>query len=352
MSNILTISGKDLLISFPEFPEINEGRPLCIGQIEGVLFRREENFNNLLKKYCAWTIYEDILSVAENIEFYVKEENGTHEPDTFRFSITKQEIIAKNPRIIKDPINKLILPLSWFKVETNDDFSKKRIQQLGIEWFIKLRAEFHKDYMKNLSKTLQKERLEHIIYPASPDVFRALRITPFSTINVVAIGQNPYHNGLADGLAFSSLNEAVIPKSLENIFKEIENDVYNGLMLERDPRLDRWAKQGVLLTNTSLTVREGEAESHFNIGWETFTSEIISALYRTNRPIVWFLWGNQAQQSFDEVMGKYGQINERHLVLRAAHPSPKSVDKGFFGCKHFSRCNKFLESNGLKGISW
>jgi uracil-DNA glycosylase len=317
-----------------------------------------KSFSDLLKKYQAWVIEESMLDTVDQLTIKVEEENGTIYSDSYSFTTNRDSIsnIITNGKTkkVKDEkgISKYILPLSLFNVETNNETERKKIQQLGPEWYFKLRGEFHKPYMKKLSFFLKEERSKHVIYPASPDVFRALRITPFSEVNVIAIGQNPYHNGLADGLAFSSLNELVIPKSLQNIFKEIENDVYDGFMLDTNPKLDRWAKQGVLLINTSLTVREGEAESHFNEGWEIFTAEIISRLYEVNRPMIWMLWGKEAQSSFDSVIAKYGKINEAHLVLRAAHPSPLSASRGFFGCRHFSKCNKFLEANGLRGIEW
>lgn len=317
-----------------------------------------KSFSELSKKYQAWVVDEELIKDNKEITIKVEEENGTAFPSTYIFRLSHNNDSFSNRTPIRIPQKgpqegpKVILPLSWFEVQTNDEFSKKKIQQLGVEWFFKLRGEFHKDYMKELSSRLQIERKKHVIYPASPDVFRALRITPFSTVNVVIIGQDPYHNGSADGLAFSSLNPLTIPKSLQNIFKEIENDVYDGLMLEPDPQLDRWSKQGVLLINTSLTVREGEAGSHSDMGWQRFTGEIISKLYEVNRPIVWLLWGNHAQEAFDEVITKYGKINESHLVLRAVHPSPLSASRGFFGCKHFSRTNKFLQGNGLRGIEW
>lgn len=314
----------------------------------------KSSFSSLSKKYQAWVVDESILlEDSEELIIEVTEENGTTYPDSYTFSIDRGFLRDKRPKkIMEEDKSKIIIPLSWFKVQTTNTFAKAQIQQLGVEWYFKLRSELHKDYMKRLSNFLREERLKHVVYPASPDVFRALRLTPFSTVNVVIIGQDPYHNGLADGLAFSSLKELEIPKSLQNIFREIENDIYDGLMLDTDPKLDRWAKQGVLMINTCLTVREGEAGSHAGQGWETFTGEIIHSLYGIKRPIVWLLWGNNAQESFDSVITKYGQVNESHLVLRAAHPSPLSASRGFFGCKHFSRTNRFLQANGLKGIEW
>jgi hypothetical protein len=255
MKDVLKISGDDVVL---QSPEVNSGKELKIGKITDGVFVKKESFHDLLRKYQAWTLYEDVLGIADEFKFIIEEENGTAQPDRYIFTYKKSEILRKAPRKIKDQtgFSKLILPLSWATVETNNEGDRKKIQQLGAEWFFKLRAEFHKDYMKELSRSLRKERQEYVIYPASPDVFRALRITPFSTVNVVIIGQNPYHNGLADGLAFSSLNELVIPKSLQNIFKEIETDVYDGLMLDTDPRLDRWSKR----RRCRITFRYGMGE--------------------------------------------------------------------------------------------
>lgn len=162
---------------------------------------------------------------------------------------------------------------------------------------------------------------------------------------------SPYHNGLASGLSFSTNNELITPKSLENIFTEIENDVYNGLMLERSPSLERWTKQGVLLLNTILTVRKGLPLSHQNQGWERFTKQIIKSLYEIKKPIVWMLWGKNAQKAFADAISDIGAVNEDQLVLVAAHPSPFSATN-FFGCKHFSKANNFLISRGKGEIVW
>jgi uracil-DNA glycosylase len=315
---------------------------------------KKTSFYDLSKKYQAWVVNEEDLK-EEKLIIEVREENGTTFPDLCVFAANSDDIRSKSPKKIpsksKEESTKVIIPLSWFKVHA-DEAVQKKIQQFGVEWYFKLRGELHKDYMKQLSSFVQAERKQHVVYPASPDVFRALRMTPFSEVNVVVIGQDPYHSGAADGLAFSSLNELVTPPSLRNIFKEIEDDVYNGMMLDQNPKLDRWAKQGILLINTCLTVREGEAGSHTNQGWERFTKQIVTTLFSARRPIVWLLWGNHAKGLWEEVAKEYGQLNDQHLVLSAAHPSPLSASRGFFGCKHFSRTNRFLESKGLRGVEW
>lgn len=326
-----------------------------VGSIKGTKLIRKESFNNLVRNRVAWTVYKDVLEHVNEIELIVEEENGTNDPDTYKFTITKEEIIRKPIRILHEKttdLDKLIAPISWWKIETNVKSAEKKMASMGAEWFFKLRSEFLKDYMKQLSNFVMEERKKYMVYPASADVFRAYKLLPFSEVNVVIIGQDPYHNGTASGLAFSSNNEMIIPKSLQNIFTEIENDIYNGLMLDQNPMLERWVKQGVFLINTSLTVRAGEAGSHSGRGWERFTMETIKSLYEVGRPIVWMLWGKHAQDTFDAAIAAYGQVNDRHLVLRAVHPSPLSASKGFFGCKHFSKANKFLAANNIETVVW
>ncbi len=277
INETLTISGEDVVLSSPE---VNEGRPLKVGRVANRVFYKNESFNGLLKKYAAWTLYKDILSIADEIRITVEEENGTSSPDEYIFTLRTEEVFKRGFNTISDQTNikKAILPLSWFKLTIKDnlfnsDKARKLSTALGPEWYFLLRNEFNKDYMKKLSHFLKEERKIVEICPSTPDVFRAMRVTPFSDVKVVILGQDPYHNGLAEGLSFSSIDPLTTPKSLANIFTEIENDIYGGLMLDRDPQLTRWAKQGVLLLNTCLTVRKGVAGSHRNQGWEQFTSE-------------------------------------------------------------------------------
>lgn len=214
------------------------------------------------------------------------------------------------------------------------------------EWDDILTDEFRKDYFINLAKYLKNEYRAHTIYPKKEDIFNALKYTSYNNVKAVIIGQDPYHGeGQAHGLCFSVKKGVTPPPSLVNIFKEIKDDV--GIdNTKSHGELTKWAKDGVLLLNTVLTVREGQANSHKGIGWETFTDSIISHLNTRGKPIVFLLWGNNAKAKANLI------TNPNHKILTAAHPSPLSAFNGFFGCRHFSKTNEFLRKNGIEEIDW
>ncbi len=215
---------------------------------------------------------------------------------------------------------------------------------LEKNWSDKLSSRFSQDYKRELFSWLEKEYATKTVFPPKEKVFNALNLVPVEQVKVVIIGQDPYHTmGQADGLAFSCNNGTPQP-SLKNIFKEITSDL--GYKMSESTDLTPWAKQGVMLLNTSLTVVEHLPASHSNKLWHTFTTEIVKILNELNQPIVFMLWGNHAK-SFLPLLN-----NSNHLILQSAHPSPFSAYNGFFGCKHFSKCNNFLMSNGLKPIDW
>lgn len=216
---------------------------------------------------------------------------------------------------------------------------------IGNEWDELLKDEFCKEYYLNLRRFLKKEYLTYRVYPDMYDIFNALKYTPYPNVRVVILGQDPYHGaGQAHGLCFSVKRGVAPPPSLVNIFREIKSD------LNIDPpshgELTSWAKQGVLLLNTVLTVREGQPNSHRGMGWETLTDRIICLLNEREKPIVFLLWGGNAKAKRNLI------TNPRHLVLTAAHPSPLSAYNGFFGCRHFSKTNDFLSSVGEKPVDW
>ena len=213
------------------------------------------------------------------------------------------------------------------------------------DWLPAVNAEFKKPYYADLYKFIKEEYSKVAVYPPSDEIFSALHLTPLSKVKVVIIGQDPYHNvGQAHGLCFSVQPGIDVPPSLVNIYKELQDDL--GCFIPDHGHLTKWASQGVLLLNTVLTVRAHEANSHRGIGWETFTDAVISALDKEDRPIVFLLWGAPAQKK------KQMLHNPKHLILEAPHPSPLSAYRGFFGCRHFSKTNAFLESNGLTPIDW
>ncbi len=216
---------------------------------------------------------------------------------------------------------------------------------IGNDWDALLAEEFKKDYYLKLREFLKSEYSTRVIYPGMYDIFNALKHTAYKDVKVVILGQDPYHEpGQAHGMCFSVKPGVEVPPSLVNIYKEIHSDV--GAPIPKDGYLVRWADQGVLLLNTVLTVRAHQANSHKGKGWEQFTDRVIELLNCREQPIVFMLWGANARAK------KALITNPRHLVLEAPHPSPLSAYNGFFGCRHFSKCNAFLEKNGMKPVEW
>lgn len=216
---------------------------------------------------------------------------------------------------------------------------------LTNDWQAIIGNEFEKPYYQDLRSFLKTEYNTHIIYPDKRDIYNAFLLTPFSEIKVVLIGQDPYHGpGQAHGLSFSVKPGIPAPPSLVNIFKEMHDDL--GIAIPKHGFLESWAKQGVLLLNTVLTVRAGEAHSHRQKGWEIFTDEVIKAINRKSDPVVFWLWGKPAQEKEKLI------TNPHHLILKAPHPSPLSVYRGFYGSKPFSKTNDFLINIGKAPIDW
>ncbi|MBQ9065790.1 MAG: uracil-DNA glycosylase [Blautia sp.] len=213
------------------------------------------------------------------------------------------------------------------------------------EWLEALKDEFHKPYYAGLYKKINEEYRTVRVFPPPNDIFNAFHLTPLDKVKVVILGQDPYHNeGQAHGLCFSVKHGVDIPPSLVNIYKELHDDC--GCYIPDNGYLVKWAEQGVLMLNTVLTVRAHQPMSHRGIGWEQFTDAAIKVLNESDRPIVFLLWGRPAQSKMAML------DNPAHLVLTAAHPSPLSASRGFFGCRHFSRTNEFLEEHALAPIDW
>lgn len=216
---------------------------------------------------------------------------------------------------------------------------------LAGEWLEALKGEFRKEYYRDLFTKVNEEYKTQVIFPPADDIFNAFHFTPLHQVKVVILGQDPYHNeGQAHGLCFSVKKGVGIPPSLVNIYQELHDDL--GCYLPNNGYLEKWARQGVLLLNTVLTVRAHQANSHKNLGWEKFTDAAIEALDVLDQPIVFILWGRPAQ------MKKKMLHNPKHLILEAPHPSPLSASRGFFGSRPFSQTNVFLEENGAMPIDW
>ncbi len=216
---------------------------------------------------------------------------------------------------------------------------------IGNDWDVVLEKEFKKDYYLQLRSFLDKEYQEKIIYPNQKDIYNALKLTPYKDTKVLILGQDPYHEeNQAHGLAFSVNKGIQTPPSLLNIYKEMQDDI--GTYIPNNGYLVKWAKQGTLLLNTSLTVEAHKANSHSNKGWQILTDEIIKSLNNKQDPIVFILWGRNARNKEKYI------TNPKHLIIKSAHPSPLSAYNGFFKSKPFSRTNNFLISNNIKPIDW
>ena len=219
------------------------------------------------------------------------------------------------------------------------------MSKINNDWKEILEEEFKKDYFQNIKKFLEEEYYKYTVYPLKKDILNAFLLTSYSETKVVILGQDPYHQkGQAHGLSFSVNYGIKTPPSLLNMYKELQDDL--GLYIPNNGFLEKWAKQGVLLLNTSLTVREGEANSHSKIGWQTFTDNVIKKLNEREKPIIFVLWGNnaKAKEKFID--------SSRHYILKGVHPSPLSASRGFFGCKHFSKINEILRNLSETEIDW
>ena len=218
-------------------------------------------------------------------------------------------------------------------------------KQLHREWISIFEKEFSKKYFQKINSEVNNCSSNKLLCPKKENIFKAFEKTNFTDLKIVILGQDPYHgNDQANGLAFAVNENQKTPPSLSNIFKEIKNDLNHHTQTKKN--LEFWAKQGVLLLNSSLTVKLGTANSHSNLGWDLFTNNILKEISLLKNKVVFILWGNYAQKK--EILIDF----KRHLILKAPHPSPLSAYRGFFGCKHFSKANEFLKSNHLKEIIW
>ncbi len=223
---------------------------------------------------------------------------------------------------------------------------KWKMGMIQNDWLDEISGEFKKPYYAELFRFVKEEYSTRMIYPPAEEIFSAFHLTPLSQVKVVILGQDPYHNeNQAHGLSFSVKPEQKdIPPSLLNIYQELQSDL--GCFVPNNGYLEKWARQGVLMLNTVLTVRAHQANSHQGHGWEQFTDAVIQAVNRQERPIVYMLWGRPAQSKIPML------TNPAHLILKAPHPSPLSAYRGFFGCRHFSQANEFLKENGADPIDW
>lgn len=217
--------------------------------------------------------------------------------------------------------------------------------KIEASWKELLEDEFEKDYFQKLRAFVKQEYQTQTVYPKASNIFAAFNATPVPRVKVVILGQDPYHGpGQAHGLSFSVPKDVAIPPSLQNIYKEIKSDL--GKEVNMDGNLERWASQGVLLLNATLTVRAHQAGSHQKKGWELFTDAALTKLAQKRENLVFMLWGSYAQKKGEFI------DSQKHLILKSVHPSPLSAHRGFFGCKHFSQANEYLWMHGIEPIDW
>lgn len=243
-------------------------------------------------------------------------------------------------------VPKFILTIFEYTFPQADCMETQRIDpKINESWKNILMEEFNLTYFHILRNFLIEEKKQYTIFPPGNQIFSAFDMTPFDTVKVVLLGQDPYHGkGQAHGLCFSVPSGIIPPPSLVNIFKEIQNDL--GLPVPQHGNLESWARQGILLLNATLTVRVNQPGSHQNKGWEIFTDQVIRTLSKEKTGLVFLLWGKFAQAK------EYLIDSSKHFILKAAHPSPYSASEGFFGCRHFSKTNDILRSQGKKEINW
>lgn len=321
---------------------ILEGRPTVIGLIKEeydgrYTYIKQEEEQHFMRAINGWSINAKILKHVDLIIYNTElAEYRINKTDAYNHSV---------PFKTSDGFDrKVFVPISYWHIGFKDPLLNFMSFKMGTDWVRVMHKELLKPYWMELGRKIEILRRKTVVYPEQEDTFNALKYTPFDDVKVVIIGQDPYHNGTAHGLAFSSPKK--ITPSLTNIFKEIELEYPGELLLDKDPDLTRWTSQGVLLLNTILTVEEGKPLSHIDLGWQRFTTEVIRELSLRKKRIVYMLWGKYAQE-FKKV------INSTHnLILEAPHPSPYSASSGFFGCGHFKKANEYMINNRIKPISW
>lgn len=318
---------------------------------ETVVYKKHEKESDIYRKTKAWSIHARILDFANEIEYETS--NAIYRIKTQDAKIRAGRMVYKNASYT----SKVYIPIKYWKVEYKNPSNQKLYEYLGYEWYSEVRDLFDKDYMKSIGQTVTALRSKNCVYPVKEEVFNAFKHCNFLDTSVVIIGQDPYHDGSAHGLAFSIREgQTKVPPSLRNILKEVQDDYYSGnfaFKSAHSPTLTRWSEQGVLLLNKTLTVNKGKANSHSNLGWEKFTRAVIDKLIAckvaAKKPIVFILWGKESQKLAPARESDYIK------VIKAPHPAAEVYaggKAGFFGSKPFTQCNEFLEKFRAQEIVW
>ena len=324
-------TNKFQLIKIGERPShIGELRIIQSGNEELLVYYKHEEETQIHRKTKSWSINRYILSKVDGV---------IYETDIIRYSISAKK--ARNVGMTFDwdaPTidKKVFVPIQYWDKQYKDNKVAPLVNMLGYEWYSEIGDEFNKQYIKEISKRLKEERKKFEILPNQNYVFNVFKQTNFLDIKVVIIGKEPVQSPYANGLAFSIDTEnldAKAPEITNNIFNEVENDIYSGIMLNKDADLTSWAKQGVFLLNHSLTVRKGQPESHKNLGWNFFTQKVIERLNTRKKNLVFMLWGKEIIEYYKPLIN-----SKYHLILEAPYPN----ENGFYGCEHFSKANEYI----------
>ena len=318
---------------------------------ETVVYKKHEKESDIYRKTKAWSVHARILDFANEIEYETS--NAIYRITTKEAKIRSGRMVYKNASYT----SKVYIPIKYWKVEYKNPSNQKLYEYLGYEWYSEIRDLFDKDYMKSIGQSVTALRSKNCVFPVKEEVFNAFRHCSFLDTNVVIIGQDPYHDGSAHGLAFSIREgQTKVPPSLRNILKEVQDDYYSGnfaFKSAHSPTLTRWSEQGVLLLNKTLTVNKGQANSHSNLGWGKFTLDVINKLIvskiASKKPIVFILWGKESQKLAPT------QESDYIKVIKAPHPAAEVYaggKAGFFGSKPFTQCNEFLEKFSTQEIVW
>lgn len=343
-------------------PDILTLGKLMIGE-RGLLYYKFDDERNIFQKTNSWSINSTIFKYVDYI---------IYETRTKWYQISKERAVEFGDVLQFDSTEeKIYIPLKFWDTRRTllDKTEERRRNLIGDSWYEKLGVVMGSEYMTQIANFLMERRKVVVVYPEQKDLFRAYKLSTFEHTKVVILGQDPYHDGSADGLAFSYLNGSKKPvqKSLDLIVKEIERDMYSGFNLDFDYNLSYIARQGVLLLNSALSVEHGKPQSHSTIGWDRFIKITLYELLKDIRPKVFMFWGNIAQTLYGDVQEKMRQQNipiGQHLILYAKHPASDLYNKDSFGnvapnypqtfsgCRHFSQANAFLKANKRKEIIW
>ena len=308
------------------------------------IFWKVEDDLHLHRNSQGWSILKEIPHIVDEIVFTTK--YAEYKIDSQRALTDSFQYKSKFGQVDE----KIYVPLKYFDKKLTDTMANSYRSMFGNEWFDALENELLEYYFINIVTTIAKEIRNGVtIYPDRKNMFNAYKFTPLSKVKVLILGQDPYHNGQATGLAFDSINKDA--ESYLNIYKEVASSVYALADYEK-PDLKDWAKQGVMLLNTVLSVEEGKPASHKDLGWQQFVTKTVELILDRGEPLVIMLWGEYAKKFFENATKNTFYNNKKTLILQSSHPSPLSAYRGFLGCKHFVSCNEFLIINDLEPVVW